>query len=300
MPWLQAHVLGDAAEAPLIELLLESLGALSVTITDAGDEPILEPAPGDTRLWRETRVTGLFDANVDREQLYSAISQALGQDVGERLKLETLADQDWARAWLDRFEPMRFGDRLWIRPSGFQVDDPEAVIVDLDPGLAFGTGTHPTTSLCLRWLDQHDIRGLSVIDFGCGSGILGIAALKLGARSVVAIDHDPQALQASADNAERNQCRALLDIRHSTDELPPPADLVVANILASTLIELRDSIGPLVKPGGNLLLSGILDTQADAVASAYARDFDFAPPAGESDWVMLHATRRDQQDLLTP
>ncbi len=297
MSWLQAHILGDKAEAPLIELLLESLGALSVTITDAGDEPILEPAPGDTHLWRETRTTGLFDAATDRERLYSAISQALGRDVGQRLKLETLADQDWERAWLDRFKPMRFGDRLWIRPSGFEVDDPEAVVVDLDPGLAFGTGAHPTTSLCLQWLDRHDVRGLSVIDFGCGSGILGIAALKLGARSVIAIDHDPQALQASADNAERNRCRAGLEIRRGSDEPPPAAELVVANILASTLIELRDRIGPLVKPGGNLLLSGILDTQADAVASAYAQDFIFAPPAGESDWVMLHATRRSQQDL---
>ncbi len=292
MSWLQAHILGDSGEAALIELLLESLGALSVTITDAGDEPILEPPPGDTHLWRETRVTGLFDATIDREKLYSTISQALGRDVGERLALEALADQDWERAWLDRFEPMRFGDRLWVRPSGFQVDEPEATIVDLDPGLAFGTGTHPTTSLCLRWLDQHDIRDQRVIDFGCGSGILGIAALKLGARSVVAIDHDPQALQASADNAERNQCRALLDIRHGSDAPPPSADLVIANILASTLTELRERIGSLVEPGGNLLLSGILDTQVDAVTSAYAQDFVFMPPAGESDWVMLHAIRR--------
>ncbi len=287
MPWLQAHLLGDPDSAPLLELRLEQLGALSVTIRDAGDEPILEPAPGDTRLWKRTRVTGLFPGETDPEALRLALDRA-----GARVELEWLADQNWERAWLDRFAPMRFGERLWIRPSGFRVDAPDAVIIDLDPGLAFGTGTHPTTALCLRWLDAHPPAARDVIDFGCGSGILAIAAARLGARRVHAIDHDPQALLASADNARRNGCRDTIAIHAATAPEPPVADLVMANILASTLLELRASLTRLVKRGGDLLLSGILAEQAEEVSMAYAADFDFPTSERQGDWVLLHATRR--------
>ncbi len=289
MPWLQAHIVTGRELARDAEATLERLGALSVTIRDAGDEPILEPAPGDTRLWTETRVTGLFPDGTDPETLYLRLAGALGN--ASAIELEWLADQDWERAWLDRFEPMRFGERLWIRPSGFTVDAPDAVIIDLDPGLAFGTGSHPTTALCLRWLDAHPPRQREVIDFGCGSGVLAIAAARLGARHVVAIDHDRQALVASGDNARRNQCLERLDIHH-TDEAPgKPADLVLANILASTLIELREPLTQLVRRGGDLLLSGILADQTEAVAAAYGADFSFSPPEQLDDWVLLHGVR---------
>lgn len=292
MPWLQFHLTVDKSRAPLVELLFENLGAVAVTLGDAADEPMLEPAPGETPLWQATRVSGLFAGDSDRDALHGALNRALATDVSRNLSIETIADQDWERAWLDRFRPMRFGENLWIRPSGHTVDIDNAVIIDLDPGLAFGTGTHPTTALCLAWLDRHPPRAKRVIDFGCGSGVLAIAALKLGAADALAVDHDPQAVLATRDNAQRNRVDDRLMVVHSDEFAPQQADLVVANILANILIELAPRIGALVAPGGNLVMSGILDEQADDVVAAYADRFDIAAREQSEEWVLLHARRR--------
>lgn len=286
--WLQATLTVDKSHAPLIELLLESLGAVAVTLIDAGDQPMLEPGPGETPLWPATRVTGLFGGDTDVDMLRSAISRAPGADGGHSLSLTRLQDRDWERAWMDRFQPMRFGQRLWIRPSGREIAQEGAVIVDLDPGLAFGTGTHQTTALCLSWLDGHDVGGQTVIDFGCGSGVLVIAALKLGASRAIAVDHDPQAVLATRDNAERNQVSDRLDVKHTDEFTATRADIVLANILANVLIELSPQILGLLKPGGQLVMSGILKDQATAVANTFQERIDFEPMESMGDWVLLH------------
>ena len=292
MPWLQAQLTVDKGRAPLIELLFESLGAVAVTMEDAADEPMLEPAPGETPLWQATRITGLFEGDTDPDSLRSTINQTLATDVSRHLQLERLADQDWERAWMDQFHPMQFGRRLWIRPSGSTIAQNDAVIVDLDPGLAFGTGTHPTTALCLRWLDGHDLHGKTVIDFGCGSGVLGIAALKLGASRVIAVDHDPQAVLATRDNAARNDVSDRIEVLHSDGFESRSADLVLANILANVLIALAPRIEELVTPGGQLVMSGVLQAQADDVMRAYADSLDFQAIQAQDDWVLLQGAKR--------
>ena len=286
--WLQAHLTVDKSRAPLIELLFENLGAVAITLGDAGDEPMLEPGPGETHLWQATRITGLFEGDTDVDALRSAINQALKTDSSRSLTLERLEDRDWERAWMDQFHPMRFGERLWIRPGDKAINQDDAVIIDLDPGLAFGTGTHPTTALCLSWLDAHEVRDKTVIDFGCGSGVLAIAALKLGARSAIAVDHDPQAVLATRDNAERNRVADRIEVLHSDDFQARPADLVLANILANILVDLSPQILRLVNPGGQLVMSGILQAQWEAVARAYADQIEFEPPETRDDWVLLH------------
>ena len=291
MPWIQTHLVIDKSRAPLIELLFENLGALSVTLGDAGDEPMLEPAPGETPLWSATRVTGLFSGDTDIDGLRSAINQALNRETGQQLQLEVLEDRDWERAWLERFRPMRFGKRLWICPSGHRVEQPDAAVVDLDPGLAFGTGTHPTTALCLEWLDGAALAGRTLIDYGCGSGVLAIAALKLGAAHAVGVDHDPQAILASRDNAQRNGVSERLELFLDRDFRATPAPLVVANILANVLVELQPRLDPLVAPGGELVLSGILREQAEEVIDAYRDTLRFDEPVERDGWVLLHALR---------
>jgi ribosomal protein L11 methyltransferase len=290
--WLQAHVTVEKDRAPLLELLLEQLGALSVTLEDAADEPMFEPPPGATPLWQATRVTGLFPGDTDADALRADLEHALAAGAAAQVALEVLEDRAWERAWLERFRPMRFGRRLWVCPSGQTVDAPDAVVVRLDPGLAFGTGTHPTTALCLEWLDGAELAGRRVIDFGCGSGILGIAAARLGAARVVALDHDPQALLATRANAAANAVAEQLETRHSSEPPPPAADIVIANILANVLLDLRRDLSALVLPGGQLVLSGILREQAPAVAAAYAEDFALEPPVARDEWVRLDGRRR--------
>ena len=292
MAWLQIHLITAKAQAPLVELLLESLGALSVTLGDAGDNPLLEPAPGEQPLWEQTRVTGLFPADRDMEQLRQALENGLAGQYAQ-LEIERLEDQVWERVWLDSFRPMRFGTRLWICPDNLRPDEPDAVVVELDPGLAFGTGTHPTTALCLEWLDKTPLEGNRVIDFGCGSGILAIAALRLGAELAIAVDHDPQALQASRDNAEKNGVLERLQVRGSETPLEEPADILLANILAGTLIALQPILTAGVKPGGKIVLSGILEEQWQSVAAAFADEFTFAPPVMQEEWVLLEGIRRN-------
>lgn len=291
MPWLQAHLEVEKSQTPLIELLFEQLGALSITLVDARDEPMLEPPPGTTPLWRQTKVTALFDSNTDADNLRAHIDQALARENSRRLQLEILEDQIWERAWLAHFQPMRFGQHLWICPTGKEVSAPGAVVIKLDPGLAFGTGTHPTTDLCLQWLDAAQIKGKTVIDFGCGSGILAIAALKLGAAKAIATDHDPQALIATRNNARKNNVEDRLETCSPNTFNPEPADVVLANILANVLIELAEQTKALIKPGGQLVLSGILQHQAEGVAQAYAPELQFLPPACLNDWARLDGTR---------
>lgn len=293
MPWIQIRLNSTGADAEVIGDELTETGAVSVTFQDSHDTPIFEPLPGETRLWGDTDVIGLYDAETDMKAVVAQLQQhpLLGENFVH--KIEQIEDKDWEREWMDNFHPMRFGQRLWICPSWREIPDPDAVNVMLDPGLAFGTGTHPTTSLCLEWLDGLDLNGKTVIDFGCGSGILAIAALKLGAKEAIGIDIDPQAIQASRDNAERNGVSDRLTL-YLSDKKPQTlsADVVVANILAGPLRELAPVIGALPQTGGLLGLSGVLATQSEGVADAYRDVFEIDEIAEKEEWCRITATKR--------
>ncbi|MCT8342659.1 MULTISPECIES: 50S ribosomal protein L11 methyltransferase [Photorhabdus] len=292
MPWIQLRLntTGQLAES-LGDTLIEN-GAVSVTFQDSHDNPVFEPLPGETRLWGDTDVIGLYDAETDMKAVISQLEQVPELGKGFIHKIEQLEDKDWEREWMDNFHPMRFGNRLWICPSWRDVPDPDAVNVMLDPGLAFGTGTHPTTSLCLQWLDSLNLEGKTVIDFGCGSGILAIAALKLGATHAIGIDIDPQAIQASRDNAERNGVLERLTLYLAKDAPTDlESDVVIANILAGPLRELAPVIGALPKPGGLLGLSGILTNQAESVIQAYTDKFVIDPVAEQEEWCRISGVK---------
>lgn len=289
MPWIQIklNATNDNAEA-IGDMLMEETGAVSVTFLDAKDTPVFEPLPGETRLWGDTDVVALYEADMDTSLILQQIKASNMLAEGFAHKVEQVEDKDWEREWMDNFHPMQFGRRLWICPSWREVPDPQAVNVMLDPGLAFGTGTHPTTALCLEWLDNLDLSGKTVIDFGCGSGILAIAAIKLGAAKVVGIDIDPQALLASKDNAARNGVEDQIEVYLPKDQPEGlVADVVVANILAGPLRELSPIIKGLLKPGGQLAMSGILDTQAESVAEFYRDDLELDPIAEKSEWCRI-------------
>ena len=290
MPFLQLTLdIASADPGPFEDALLE-LGAMSVTLEDAADDPVLEPAPGETRLWPTRMVKALFAVETDRDSLARDLRSVLPDAPAPRFA--TLADRIWEREWLVDFRPMRFGRRLWVCPGGMPAGDPDAVRVELDPGLAFGTGTHPTTALCLEWLDAQDLAGRAVVDYGCGSGILGIAALALGAGSVLAVDIDPQALIATRENAARNRLRRGLTATSETRLAPGSTDILVANILAGPLVELAPAFAAAVRPGGALALSGILAGQADTVTAAHRPCFDIASSATREGWVLLSGRRR--------
>ncbi len=289
MPWIQIklNATNDNAEA-IGDMLMEETGAVSVTFLDAKDTPVFEPLPGETRLWGDTDVVALYEADMDTSLILQQIKASNMLAEGFAHKVEQVEDKDWEREWMDNFHPMQFGRRLWICPSWREVPDPQAVNVMLDPGLAFGTGTHPTTALCLEWLDNLDLSGKTVIDFGCGSGILAIAAIKLGAAKVIGIDIDPQALLASKDNAARNGVEDQIEVYLPKDQPEGlVADVVVANILAGPLRELSPIIKGLLKPGGQLAMSGILDTQAESVAEFYRDDLELDPIAEKSEWYRI-------------
>jgi ribosomal protein L11 methyltransferase len=294
MPFLQLTLeIGAADPAPYEDALLAA-GAISITLQDAADNPVLEPAPGTTPLWPSVRVSALFDASVDRDILREVLRNELPAPL-PAVHFEDLVDRAWEREWLKDFRPMQFGKRLWICPGGQRPPNasPEQVIVELDPGLAFGTGTHPTTALCLQWLDSADLHGKTVIDYGCGSGVLAIAALKLGAAAAFAVDIDPQAVTASADNARRNNVSGRLRVGTVADTTLPPADIVLANILAEPLQSLAATLTALVKDRGSIVLSGLLAHQADTVAARYASAFALAPTAVQGDWARLDGLRRN-------
>ncbi|MBS4689468.1 50S ribosomal protein L11 methyltransferase [Aeromonas sobria] len=286
MPWIQIRINATAKTADKVSNMLLGRGAQAVTFMDAQDVPVYEPLPGETPLWGETEVMGLFDAETDPAPTIAFFQQIFGEDVG--YKVEQLEDKDWVREWMDHFHPMQFGERLWICPSWRDVPNPDAVNVMLDPGLAFGTGTHPTTALCLQWLDGLDLTGKTVVDFGCGSGILGIAALKLGAARVIGIDIDPQAIQASRDNAERNGVAGQIELYLPADQPQDvEADVVVANILAGPLRELAPLIAGHGKPGSLMALSGVLESQAPELETIYGQWFDMDPTAVKEEWCRL-------------
>lgn len=289
MPWIQIKLNATAENAEAIgDMLMEETGALSATFLDAQDTPVFEPMPGETRLWGDTDVVGLYDAETDMDFVLSLLkSNPLITD-DFAYKIEQLEDKDWEREWMDNFHPMRFGRRLWICPSWHEIPEPDAVNVLLDPGLAFGTGTHPTTSLCLEWLDGQDLTGKTVIDFGCGSGILAIAAIKLGAAKVIGIDIDPQAIQASNNNAERNGVADKLALYLPQNQPEGiQADIVVANILAGPLRELSPVIKGLVKPGGLLAISGVLEVQAEDVSTYYRDELTLDPVVAREEWCRI-------------
>jgi ribosomal protein L11 methyltransferase len=263
---------------------------LSVTLSDAADAPILEPAPGATPLWPTVRLAALFAGDRRPDEIIAALAKSLAAPLPPH-RFEPVADRAWEREWLKDFHPMRFGSRLWICPHGRPPPDAEATVVWLDPGLAFGTGTHPTTALCLEWLDSAALHALDVIDYGCGSGILAIAAAKLGAGSVTTVDLDPQALLATRDNAERNGVSDRI-VTRTPDEALDPADLLLANILSEPLIALAPRFARLVRPGGRIVLAGILISQAETVTGAYRPWFDIAPFATRDSWVCLHGVKR--------
>lgn len=286
MPWIQIRINATAKTADKVSNMLLGHGAQAVTFMDAKDVPVYEPMPGETPLWGETEVMGLFDAETDPAPTIAFFQQIFGEDVG--YKVEQLEDKDWVREWMDHFHPMQFGERLWICPSWRDVPNPDAVNVMLDPGLAFGTGTHPTTALCLQWLDGLDLAGKTVVDFGCGSGILGIAALKLGAARVIGIDIDPQAIQASRDNAERNGVADQIELYLPADQPQDvEADVVVANILAGPLRELAPLIAGHGKAGSLMALSGVLESQAPELETIYGQWFEMDPTAVKEEWCRL-------------
>ena len=305
MPFLELSLRCRQDLQPRYENALEDVGALAVTMLDAdagtgNEHAILEPGVGETPLWDEITLSALFAHDADALLLLAALEAFDPALDWTAAGFRNIEDQDWERAWMDQYVPLRFGTRTWIVPWNQELpaDAGEgAAVVRLDPGLAFGSGTHPTTALCLRWLDDLASRGrlrdAAVLDFGCGSGILALAALKLGAGRAVGIDNDPQALQATADNAQRNGVGAALAVHLPGDAPDATFPVVVANILASALDALADTLAARVAPGGRLALSGILDGQQDALLLRYAPWFDALAVAIEGDWVRIDGVRRD-------
>lgn len=298
MPWLQIKMEIKPEAAEQYEDILLAAGCAAVTLEDGADEPIFEPDLGTTPLWQHTTITGLFAAEHDLEQTRHFIQEAHGQLFDNTplppFKAEILEDKDWEREWMDNYHPMRFGKRLWICPSWQDTPDPEAINLMLDPGLAFGTGTHPTTALCLEWLDSLNktINHTHVTDYGCGSGVLGVAALLLGAEQALAIDIDPQALQATLDNAQRNG----MDSTRLSACLPEKApqmqsDILVANILAGPLVELAPHLAERVKSGGRLALSGLLEHQSEEIIAAYSPWFNLDPITTKEGWIRVSGTK---------
>lgn len=298
MPWLELSLTVRAEQQPRAEEALEDLGSLSITLRDANaetadEQAIFEPGVGELPLWPTITLNALFDADIDRRGLSEALSELLPWLEPDQLSFRDVADEDWERAWMDQFKPMSFGRRLWIYPWNIAPpDDDDLAIVQLDPGLAFGSGTHPTTALCLEWLDSLNLNGKRVIDYGCGSGILAIAALKLGAASAIGVDNDPQALTASADNAERNNVADRLALFLPEDFAGEPADVFVANILAGPLGELAPTFSGLAKPGAPFAISGILKGQHEELLERYAEWFEELRIDVREDWVRISGRRR--------
>ena len=281
----------ETAEAACFEC-----GAGAVTFVDAHDDPVLEPLPGEFRLWPATRLKALFaGVGEGRDEPASALAQELAARAGipcQLIRIQPIQDRVWEREWLRDFHAMRFGRRLWVCPRHEQVTQEDAVVVRLDPGLAFGTGTHPTTALCLQWLDAHLEPGARVIDYGCGSGLLAIAALKLGAAEAHCFDIDPQALSATGDNAEGNGLGSRIRIHESARTLPCDVDVLLSNILSGPLCELAPRFASLVRPEGAIVLAGLLSAQGSDVTRAYSACFDIRPFGEREGWVGLSGRRR--------
>ena len=292
MAWLQLKVRSTHPE--FADEILQAHGAQAVSYVDAQDEPVLEPAPGATPLWRQTLTLGLFTDDTDLGPITASLRELLPDGEQASFEHELVEDQDWVRIWLKDCPPLKFGERLWVVPheKRAEVTQADAIVLELDPGLAFGTGTHPTTALCLDWLARQDLAGKRALDYGCGSGILAIAALKLGAAHAVAVDIDPQALTAVRSNAADNQVERQLTALAVEEFIPFPADIVLANILANPLIELAPLLASSSRPGSLLALAGLLERQADEVRAAYQPWFDFQPDKIKDGWTLLSARCR--------
>ena len=290
--WIQLKIEATPQQTEQIEDSALDAGAVSVTLQDAADQPILEPGVGETPLWDSCILTALFSASVNTAAVTEQISAML--PFSFKAEWQLVEDKDWSQEWKKHFQPIPCSEgRLWICPSWLEAPEPNAINLRLDPGLAFGTGSHPTTMLCLNWLEKQALEGKTVIDFGCGSGILGIAALLLGAEKVWAIDNDPQALLASRDNVQRNGIDEDRLITLLPEEIPAEAkaDIMVANILAKPLIDLAQQITSLTLSKSQLCLSGILNHQIEQVSAAYSNSFEFEPATLEDDWVQLSANK---------
>jgi len=291
VPFLQLVMDLDGRDPAAAEDACFARGALAVTLEDGGDDPVLEPAPGSTPLWQKVRLSALYEAGTDAAALAAALAQELGL-LASRLCCTELADRAWEREWLKDFRPMRFGRRLWICPGGQAAPDPDALVLELDPGLAFGTGTHPTTALCLEWLDGADVAGRTVLDFGCGSGVLALGALRLGAVAAHAVDIDSQALLATRENARRNRLESRLTVALAGTPGDGAWDIVLANILAGPLVDLAPRLAAATRPDGAIVLAGLLARQAADVAAAYRTWFHMGLFAARQDWVVLEGRRR--------
>lgn len=290
--WKQIAIQTRSEDCAELESLLLDQGALSITLLDDKDQPIFQKEPGATPLWDSVKLVSLFAEAQDLNPLVALLRFQPAVLNRDEIAVEEVVDQDWERSWMDNFQAMQFGEKLWICPSWQEPPDPAAVNIMLDPGLAFGSGTHATTTLCLRWLANTPMAGKEVVDYGCGSGVLGIAAALLGAGRVHAVDNDSQAIAATVDNSHRNNIASGQLTAYLPDALPAvKADILLANILAEPLHELADHLAELVKPGGKLVLSGILRDQAEALVASYSRWFDMDQQVTEGDWVRLTGTR---------
>ncbi len=297
MSWQLLRLQTSPALAEDMEQLLLDHGALSVTLDDAQDQQLFQTEPGATPLWDAVRLSGLFDEDTNLQNLVAILEEQSSGQSNPKIAIEKLANQDWEKSWMDRFHPMQFGQRLWICPSWTAPPVPDAVNILLDPGLAFGTGTHPTTALCLEWLEQQCLRDKLVVDFGCGSGVLAIAAALLGAAQVIAVDNDPQAILASKSNCETNQLdssRVAICLPENFSPQPEsrPVDVLLANILAGPLAELAPRFADILRPGGDLVLSGILPEQAPGLRAHYQRWFEMSESLLRDGWTRLCGTRR--------
>ncbi len=292
MAWHQLSVITDENTAPQLADFFSHLGAVSVTYMDAEDEPVYEPGIGETKIWSNTQVVALYelDANVDliKDLVFQQYKTA---DLRNWL-YEAVDDQEWERAWMEYYQPMKFADKLWVCPTDQEQYEPNTVCLTLDPGLAFGTGTHPTTALCLEWLASHDLHHKTVIDYGCGSGILAVAAVLLDAKIAHGVDIDPQAITATESNALKNKVQDKIHCYLPEQFKPFLADVVLANILAKPLIDMSEQICALVATGGQLVLSGILFEQAESVINAYEKYIDFNPLTQQEDWIRLDGIKR--------
>ena len=295
MSWLQIAINTTKNHAETAEQCLFAAGAHTVTLTDAADQPILEPGPDETPIWNTVILTGLFDFKDNQQTLIDAISHCL-DEIEFSCQAEILEDQNWTRAWMEHFHAMQFGQRLWVCPLHIEPPQSDAINLRLDPGLAFGTGTHPTTSLCLRWLDQNIRDQNTLLDYGCGSGILAIAACMLGVQQADGVDIDPQALTATFDNAEVNQVAKKIETFMPEDYQKQHADtqydIVVANILSGPLGELAPMLAGHAKTGGDIVLSGILREQAEPLLEIYSEYFEMDAPEFKEDWVLLHGVKK--------
>ncbi len=291
MSWHQISVITDQNTALEVSDFFSEIGAVSVTYMDAEDQPVYEPAPGETKIWNQTKVIALFELDHNPESVKTLTSSRFKDKPLSDWFYETLKDQTWERTWMKHYHPMKFGDSLWVCPTGQEKIEDRTICMTLDPGLAFGTGTHATTALCLKWLANHNLKNKTVIDYGCGSGILAVASLLLGAKEAYAIDIDPQAITATLANAEKNNVQDKIKCCLPEQFTSLQADIVIANILAQPLCELSESITALLKPSGQLVLSGILKEQADSVINAYQNSIQIKSPVTQEDWCRLDGVK---------